>query len=91
MTREELENIVRENKVSSELPCTDDPLLDLLKEIYYEGYCNSYNNTVLILQFFGAGNSGCGSDEFFGKNIDKIRRRIDAINEYIQKHSVSDQ
>ena len=39
MTREELESIVRKNKVSSELPCADDPLLDLLKEIYYEGYC----------------------------------------------------
>ena len=38
MTREEYDKIARENRFSSLTVNTDDPLRNILEEIYWEGY-----------------------------------------------------
>lgn len=81
MTQEELHNIIHDTRVSSAIYSTGDPFRDLLSEIYFEGYVDGYNHLKDIIEWQEPRIFGCGSSEFFAKNMDKIRRRADAILE----------
>ena len=85
MMKEEFENIVANNKVSSLCSFSGNPLIDLLKEIYYEGYCEGYNHAVGILQIDGPRIFGCRMDEFIKNNMEKINNRMAAIEKYCQE------
>lgn len=82
MTEEELSNIIANNKVSSLCSFSGNPLIDLLKEIYYEGYCEGYNHAIGILQNTGPRIFGCQMDEFIKNNMEKINNRMAAIEKY---------
>ncbi len=82
MTKEELEKIVNDNKVSSLCSFSGDPLTDLLKEIYFEGYCEGYNHAAGLLQNLGPRIFGCRMDDFLEKNKNRIRERMSAIIKY---------
>ena len=81
MTQEKLQNIIRDTRVSSAIYSTGDQLCDLVSEIYFEGYKDWYNHLKDIVSRNEPRIFGCGSDEFFATNMDKIRRRADAIFE----------
>lgn len=81
MTQDELNDIISENRVSTAVFRTNDKLCDLLEEIYYEGYRDGYNHLKGIIERQDPRIFGCHSDSYFEKNMDKIRRRVDAIHE----------
>ena len=81
MKQEELQNIIRDTRVSSAIYSSGDPFRDLLSEIYFEGYQDGYNHLKDIIERQEPRIFGCGSSEFFAKNMDKIRRRTNAIFE----------
>lgn len=83
MTREEFKKIVWETKVSVLTTNHGDPLRDLLSEIYYEGYREGYVHAAELLRNLGPGLAGCDMDRYFTKNMGKIHRRVDAINELL--------
>ncbi len=82
MTKEVFDDIVRNNKVSSINSYSNDPLSDLLVEIYFEGYCDGYNHVINVARNLGPRIFGSGHREFVEKHIDNIRARLSAIEEY---------
>ena len=78
---EEFEKIIRETKVSSLCSNSGDALLDLLKEIYYEGYRDGYTHVQGMIAMHYPRIFGCHYDEYFNENMEKIRRRVNAISE----------
>ena len=81
MTKKEFEKIIRETKVSSLWSNSGDAFIDLLKEIYYEGYRDGFTYVQGMISIHYPRIFGCNSDEYFNQNMDKIRRRMDAISE----------
>ena len=60
---------------------TNDKLRELLEEIYYEGYQDGYNHLKGIIAMHNPRIFVCHSDKFTEKNMEIIRRRVDAIRE----------
>ena len=81
MTRDEYDKIARENRFSSLTVNTDDPLRNTLEENYWEGYKAGYCRAVDVLQMIGPGISSSGSKSFFQHNMDKIRCRLEAMQQ----------
>ena len=82
MTEEELKRIVRETRLSNVSLFSDEPIWDLMNEIYCAGYLDGYNNTVGISNFVEYSIFDCHVCEYLNKNLDKICKRLDAIYEY---------
>ena len=82
MTKEEFETIVRNNKVSSLCFSSNDPLSDLLVEIYFEGYCDGYNHVINVARNLGPRIFGSSHRKFIEERIKSIRARLSAIEEY---------
>ena len=81
MTKDEFNRIVGETKVSTLCSYSDDPLRDLLAEIYFEGYRDGFKHIKGIVDNFEPRIFGCNSEKFFEKNMDKINRRVQAISD----------
>lgn len=79
LSEDEFDQIVRETKVSSLSVNYGDPLRDLMEEVYWEGYSDGYRHAIGILQMTGPSIFGSNADEYFKKNMKKIRRRVEAI------------
>lgn len=79
LSEEEFDLIVRETKVSSLSVNHEDPLRDLMEEIYWEGYCDGYRHAIGILQRTGPSIFGSNADTFFKRNMSKIHKRVEAI------------
>lgn len=83
MTREEFEQIVSETRLGSINTFYDDNMRNLLEEVYHAGFQDGYSNAIFKLQLFeGRSILAAADKEFFEKNGDKIRRRIEAIKEF---------
>ena len=81
MKKDEFETIISETKVSSLSANSGDALRDLLEEIYYEGYRDGFTHVQGMIAMHYPRIFGCHYDEYFNENMDKIRRRMDAISE----------
>ena len=79
LSKEEFEAIVRETRVSSLTANHGDPLRDLAEEIYWEGYCAGYNRAANLLQQLRPRIAGSNAEAFFNENIEKIHRRVKAM------------
>lgn len=83
MTREEFEQIVSETRLGSINTFYNDNMRNLLEEVYHAGFQDGYSNAIFKLQLFEGRSIFAAADkEFFEKNSDKIKRRIEAIREY---------
>lgn len=81
MTKEQYNQFKMNNSVSSLNSNSGDKVQDLMKEVYYEGFCEGYEYAIGRLQLIGPSIFGCRFDDYFGKYMPKIRARLDAIRE----------
>ena len=79
MTRQEYDQLAHKNRFSSLTVNTEDPLLNTLEEIYWEGYKAGYSRAIDVLQMITPAISSLGSESFFQHHMDKIKLHLEAM------------
>jgi hypothetical protein len=60
-------------------------------KVFYKAYEDGYNHAIGLLRNVGPRLFGCGFDEYLDKNMEKIHRQIDAINELKNNDQTSEE
>ena len=81
MTKEELQEIIKENRFSNLYCYSEDEIKNLVKEIYFDGMVEGHRIAIDKLQMFNGLPLG-SCDSYFTKQEDNIKRILDAIYEY---------
>ena len=81
MTRQEYDQLAHKSRFSSLTVNTEDPLRNTLEEIYWEGYKAGYSRAIDVLQMISPAISSSGSETFFQHHMDKIKLRLDAMQQ----------